>query len=207
MTDQELKDLVASLAISQAKTDKMIKELFESQAKTDKQLKETDEMMKRQIKELFESQAKTDEMIKKISEQIGGIGNNQGAVAEEYFYNSLKKKMKLLNMKFDDIGLNWTRSKRGLQDEFDIILINGKSVALIEVKYKAHKNDIEKLDKKIKNFKKLFTEYSHLKLYAGIASFNIYEEAKELAKQKGYFVLKRNGNVIEEYVADSLKAV
>ena len=67
------------------------------------------------------------------------------------------------------------------------------------------KNDINKLDKKIKNFRKLFPEYSHLKLYAGIASFHIYEDAKELAKQKGYFVLQRNGNIIEEYVADELK--
>jgi len=41
--------------------------------------------------------------------------------------------------------------------------------------------------------------------YAGIASFHIYEEAKELAYQKGYFVLKRNGNVVEEYATDSLK--
>jgi len=154
---------------------------------------------------LFESQAETDEQLKKLAEQIGGIGNNQGAVAEEYFYNSLKEKMKLFGMEFDDIGLNWKKSKKEIEDEFDIILINGKNIALIEVKYKAHKNDVEKLDKKIKNFRKLFPEYSHLKLYAGIASFHIYEEAKELAKQKGYFVLKRNGNVIEEYVADNLK--
>ena len=180
MSDQELKDLVASIAISQAKTDE--------------QLKKTDEQLK-----------KTDEQLKKLAEQIGGIGNNQGAVAEEYFYNSLKKKMKILNMEFDDIGLNWIRSTRKLQDEFDIILINGKSIALIEVKYKAHKNDVEKLDKKVENFRKLFPEYSHLKLYAGIASFHIYEEIKELAKQKGYFVLQRNGSIIEEYIADELK--
>jgi len=194
MTDQELKDLVASLAISQAKTDEELNKLKEAQLKTDEQLKKTDEQLK-----------KTDEQLKKLAEQIGGIGNNQGAVAEEYFYNSLKGKMKLLDMEFDDIGLNWKKSKKDIEDEFDIVLTNGKNIALIEVKYKAHRNDVEKLDKKVKNFRKLFPEYSHLKLYAGIASFHIYEEAKELACQKGYFVLKRNGNVVEEYVADSLK--
>ena len=184
MTDQELKDLIASLAM---KTDEELNRLKEAQLKTDEQLK------------------KTDEQLKKLAEQVGGIGNNQGAVAEEYFYNSLKEKMKLLGMEFDDIGLNWKKSKKGIEDEFDIVLINGKNIALIEVKYKAHKNDVERLDKKVKNFRKLFPEYSHLKLYAGIASFHIYEVAKELAKQKGYFVLKRNGNVIEEYVAESLE--
>ena len=114
--------------------------------------------------------------------------------------------MKLLDMKFNDIGLNWRKSKKDLEDEFDIILTNGKNIALIEVKYKAHKRDVEKLDKKVKNFRKLFPEYSHLKLYAGIATFHIYKDAKELAKEKGYFILKRNGNVIEEYVAENLKA-
>ena len=187
MTDRELKDLVASIAVAQAKTDEELNKRKEAQLKTDEQLK------------------KTDEQLKKLAEQVGGIGNNQGAVAEEYFYNSLKEKMRLLGMEFNDIGLNWRKSKNGIEDEFDIILTNGKTMAIIEVKYKAHKNDVEKLDKKIKNFRKLFPEYSHLKLYAGIASFHIYEDAKELAKQKGYFVLQRNGNIIEEYVADELK--
>ena len=39
MTDQELKDLVASLAVSQAETKKRFKE-------TDKQFKETDKQLK-----------------------------------------------------------------------------------------------------------------------------------------------------------------
>jgi len=173
MSDKELKDLVASLALSQAKTDEQLK--------------------------------KTDEQLKKLAEQISGIGNNQGAVAEEFFYNSLQNRMELLGMKFDDILLNLHKSRRGLQDEFDIVLINGKNIVLIEVKYKAHKNDIEKLEKKIKNFRKLFPEYSNLKLYAGIATFHIYEEAEEFAKEKGYFILKRKGDVLEEYKADKLK--
>jgi len=198
MTDNELKDLIAQLAI---KTDKELNKLKEAQLKTDEQLKKTDEELNR----LREAQLKTDEQLRKLAEQIGGIGNNQGAVAEEYFYNSLKERMKLLNIKFDDIGLNWKKSKNGIEDEFDIILVNSKYIAIIEVKYKAHKNDVEKLDKKIENFRRLFPEYSHLKLYAGVASFHIYEEAKELAKQKGYFVLQRNGNIIEEYTTDNLK--
>ncbi|KAK3582526.1 hypothetical protein CHS0354_024076 [Potamilus streckersoni] len=77
MSDQELKHIVASLAISikevsaqikelsvsQKKTDEQIKELFASQKKTDAQQKKTDE----QIKELFASQKKTDEQIKELS--------------------------------------------------------------------------------------------------------------------------------------------
>lgn len=58
-----------------------------------------------------------------------------------------------------------------LQDEFDIILINGTSVAIIEIKYKVRPNDIEKLFKKMENFRILFPIYKNYKLYAGMAGF------------------------------------
>ncbi|KAK3605149.1 hypothetical protein CHS0354_000818 [Potamilus streckersoni] len=84
MSDQELKHIVASLAISikevsaqikelsasQKKTDEQIKELFASQKKTDAQQKKTDAQQKKtdeQIKELSASQKKTDEQIKELS--------------------------------------------------------------------------------------------------------------------------------------------
>jgi len=57
MTDQELKDLVASLAISQAETDKQMKETTEQfrklaieSDKTTEQMKKTDERLDKQFK-------------------------------------------------------------------------------------------------------------------------------------------------------------
>ena len=180
MSDQELKDLVASLAIAQAETDKQLKE-------TDKQLKETDRKLN------------------KIAKLIGNIANNQGDVAEEYFINSLEDKMELLGIKFDVISPNLYRKKGKIEDEYDIVLVNGEAIAIIEVKYKVHENDVKKLDKKIETFKELFPEYSNLKLYVGIAGFKIYKRAKEYAKEKGYFILQRKGDIIETY-APNLKA-
>ena len=43
---------------------------------------------------------------------------------------------------------------------------------LIEVKYKAHKNDVEKLiTKKYENFKILYPEYKYYNHHLGLASF------------------------------------
>ena len=179
MTDQELKDLVASLAIAQAETDKQLK-------KTDKQLKETDRKLN------------------KVAKLVGAIGNNQGDVAEEYFINSLEDNMELLGIKFDKILSNLTTRKNNIEDEYDIVLVNGESIAIIEVKYKVHENDVKKLDKKIETFKDLFPEYSNLKLYAGIAGFKVYKKAKEYAKEKGYFILQRKGDIVQTY-APSLR--
>ena len=48
MTDYELKELVASLAVSQKETDRQLKQTDKQLKQTDKQLKQTD----RQLKEL-----------------------------------------------------------------------------------------------------------------------------------------------------------
>jgi hypothetical protein len=142
MTDQELKDLVASLA--------------EAQKKTDKQLK------------------KTDETIKKLSQMYGGASNNQGKVAEEFFFNSLKHEPVLGGIRFDYIDKNITRSKGDLQEEYDIILVNGKIVYLIEVKYNFHQKEMETfLERKYLNFPKLYPEYSRFEIRLVLASFSI----------------------------------
>ena len=201
MTDKELKELVASLVVSQ-------KELIESQKRTDEQLKKTDE----QIDKLMESQqmtdeqlSKTDKKLDKLAKMLGSIGNNQGEVAEEYFINSLKDRLKIGNLHFDYLLQNVHLQTKKINDEFDILLINDKNIALIEVKYKVHPNVIDSLDKKIEHLK-LMKEYKNYKIYAGVAGFKIPDDVIKKAKKKGYFVLKRNGNVIEEYTKNLIPA-
>ena len=71
MTDQDLKDLVAGLAISQARTDEHIQELKASQAKTDAQLAKTDAQL-----------AKTDAQLAKTDAQlaVNGFRGSDGSI-------------------------------------------------------------------------------------------------------------------------------
>ena len=131
MTDQELKDLVVGLAISQAKTDEQMKC----------------------------NEAK----LTKMGVLLGNISNNQGDVAEEFFYNSLEDKKDLAGIHYDFIDKNWKSSTKTLRDEFDIVMVNGKDIAIIEVKYKAHEKDLEKLlTQKHTNFRELFPIYEEM---------------------------------------------
>jgi len=186
MTDQELKDLVASLAVAQAETDKQLKETAEQMKETDRQLKETDRKLK------------------SIGIQLGNMSKNQGDVAEEYFVNSLKDTLQLANMNFDMLLKNVGLQTKNIRDEFDIILVNGESVAIIEVKYKVHPKDLEKLPTKIEHFK-LLPQYKDYKIYAGIAGFYVPDEVINEAQNQGYFVLQRKGDIIKSYT-DNLKA-
>jgi phage anti-repressor protein len=165
----------------------------------------TKEDLAQAILDLKSSQAKTDEQmketqktLKKVSKLVGNISNNQGNIAEEFFYNSFKAKPTLNNIKYDFVDKNVTRSKNKIEDEYDILLVNGKDIAIIETKYKAHSNDIEKLiNKKYENFKKLYPEYKDYNHHLGLASFNMNDEVKESASKNNVILIQRKGDLIE----------
>ena len=179
MTDDELKTLVASLAVSQKETDKQFKE-------TNKQFKETDKQMK-----------ETDRKLDKVAKMLGGIGANQGDIAEEFFYNSLIANNHLGQLKFDDVTRNMEKHRGKIQEEYDIFLTNGEAIAIIEVKYKAHLNDINKLERKFNHFKQLFPIYKNYKLYGAMASFHFNQETKNALLEQGYFVIERKGELMK----------
>jgi Holliday junction resolvase-like predicted endonuclease len=171
MTDDELKALVASLAVDS-------KNMHEAQKATDEQMKRTDEKLER------------------IGINLGNIGKNQGDVAEEFFFQSLIKDNHLGKIHFDDVVKNMEKHRGQIQEEYDLVMTNGDAIAVVEVKYKAHKNDLDKLDRKMKNFKKLFPIYQAFKQYGAIAAFHINDDAKEEALRRGYFVLQRSGDLV-----------
>ena len=180
MTDDELKELVASLAVSQKQTDE--------------QMKRTDEQMKR-----------TDKKLERVGVRLGNISNNQGDVAEEFFYNSLIKNNQLGSITFDDITKNMEKHRGNIQEEYDLFMTNGDSIAIVEVKYKAHINDLDKLDRKFNNFKKLFPIYKDYKLYGALAAFHMNDDAKEETLKRGYFALQRTGDLFSSENSEYLK--
>ena len=182
MTDQELKDLVASLAIDS-------KNLHAAQMETRKQIEATSEQMKHNDKMLTDK-------LNRMGITLGNVTNNQGDVAEEFFFNSLANAPHLGSIYFDDIEKNGHKRRGKTEEEYDLIMTNGDVVGIVEVKYKAHENDLDRLDRKMQNFKKLFPIYQNYKQYGAIAAFHINDDAKEAALSRGYFVLQRSGDVV-----------
>ncbi len=171
MTDDELKALVASLALDS-------KNLHEAQKATDEQMKRTDAKLER------------------IGINLGNITNNQGDVAEEFFFNSLANDTHLGAIRFDDIGKNTHKRRGTIEEKYDIIMTNGDAIGIVKVKYKAHLNDLHKLERKMRHFKQLFPVYQKYRQYGASASFHINDEAKQEALARGYFVLQRCGELV-----------
>ncbi len=193
MTDEELKELVASLAIKSDRLDAQQQKTDEQMRKTDEQMRKTDEQMR-----------KTNDTLKSIGIQLGNMSRNQGDVAEEFFFNSLANDTHLGAIHFDDIAKNEHKRRGKTEEEYDIVMTNGNAIGIVEVKYKAHINDLEKLERKMKNFKTLFPWFENYKLYGAMASFHINDDAKSEALNRGFFVLQRSGDLIHTDAAENL---
>ena len=216
-TDQQMKrtgeqlkrteELIRLNAISQKETKEQMKRADEQFKRTDEQFKRTDEQLKRtdeQLKRTDEQLKRTDEKLERIGITVGNIGQNQGDVAEEFFLHSLMKDNRLGSIRFDDVVKNMEKHRGRIHEEYDLVMTNGNAIGIVEVKYKAHIKDLDKLDRKMKHFKPLFPIYESFRQYGAIAAFHINEDAKHEALERGYFVLQRSGDLVHTESAENL---
>jgi len=217
MTDEELKSLVASLAVEGRETDRRLKEteriLKENSEKTDRQMKETDRQMKetergidmvsKHIDRVSKHIDRVSEQINGVSKQMGGINENIGHHAEEFFQNIFADSKVFGGIKFDDIILNMAYKGKAGEVEFDIFLENGNSVALIEVKNRIHPDFVKKLaEERINRFHKCFPMYKGYDIYLGIAGFSFDKAVLEEAKKYGVGIIRQVGEGIEVNAKD-----
>ena len=151
---------------------------------TDRRMKETDRQMQ-----------ETDRRMKELQITVGGIANNQGLFAEEFFFNSFENgRQNFFGEQFDEItkNLKGTESK----DEFDIVMLNGHSVGLVEVKFKAHEKDLPKVIHKAEMFRKNFPKYQNHKIYLGLASMAFYPKLEHECLEKGIAIVKQVGDTV-----------
>lgn len=162
-----------------------------------KSSRELDKSIKKEREERLQSSKDFDERMKKLDRQLGNIGNNNGDIAEDFFFNGLEKKKRIGAMIFDFIDRNVKRKYKKLEGEYDIILTNSDTIAIVEVKYKFHPDDVNDLyNRKIPNFRKLFPIYKDFKIYGAIAGLCMPDDTKKSAIEKGFFVLTQSGDNI-----------
>ena len=185
---------------SRAEAEKSRAEFEQSRAEAEKSRTEFEQLhieSERLHAEAVKSRKVAEKRLKKLEELTGSIANNQGSFAEEYFYNAFEdKEQNFFGEKFDDIQKNIKNSWQGIQDEYDIVLYNHVSVALVEVKFKAHSNDIPVVLKKPETFRFLFPAYKDFKIYLGLASMSFYPELEQECIDQGIAVIKQLGDKV-----------
>jgi uncharacterized protein (UPF0216 family) len=189
----ETREQIRELAADRKETDKQIKELAADRKETDKKNKEiSDDVWK---------------SIKAMNKHIGGITKSLGEMAEETIYNVLEKDMTFCNVKFYDIDRRRKRKNKSLnlESEFDIILENGDTLAIIEVKNKVKSENVSEFaTTKLEIFRKLFPIYKNYKIILGIGGVTFENDAIEEAKKNGIGIIKAIGDKVE-YYTDGIK--
>ncbi len=176
MTDDELKQLVASLAVAQEHTDKQIGELRVSQQETDRQLKETNRQLRRQLKEL--------------GKQIGGLGEKFGGFTEGMAFPSMSK---ILTDQFGmEVVTPRVKVKRGGEkmelDVFAYANSERNEAFVVEVKSHLRPEGIDQLKAMLGNFRKFFPEHNNKKLYGMLAVVDAPDDPRQEALSEGLYM-------------------
>jgi len=166
----------------------------------DKEMKESRAAFE---KEMAESRADFKQRMNALNEMIGGVGNSNGMAAEELFYNTLYNGDKnIFGEQFDVCyrNLNFNDKKKKKRNEFDIILVNCKSMALVEVKYKARREDVQQIIDKVPDFKTYFPYYNCHQVYLGLAAMSFDKGVETVCANNGIAILRQVGDeVLVEY--------
>ena len=190
MTDQELKDLVASLAISHQK---MAEESALSRQELNKALMETDKAIKETDKTIKELSKETDKAIRELSKQIGGIANKFGSFTEGLALPSMTK---ILSEKFGMTTINPSvrvKDKNGHEHEIDVLAYaNGEinTAFIVEVKSHLREEGIEQLLRQCRNFPVLFPELADKKLYGILAAVDANQQLQQKVLAHGLYFAK-----------------
>jgi hypothetical protein len=199
---------VASYLATLRETERMFKEkhiefdrfLTEKFAETDRQIKKNDRIIMKKFAETDRRMKETDRQMKGLQQLVGGIGNNNGDMAEEYFFNAFKKNKTFANQTFDKVLRNKWIDTDDWKAEFDLLLLNGKSAVIIEVKYKADYNiKIQKLVSRVRPFKALFPEYKSHNIYLGVAAMSFNKYLVQELRETGIATIHQVGNKMVVY--------
>ncbi|MEI6706802.1 MAG: DUF3782 domain-containing protein [Methylococcales bacterium] len=187
MTDQELKDLVASLSINQQK---MAEEAAISRKNLSEELAESSKKLN---EELSKSRKEVDKALKELSKQIGGIANKFGSFTEGLALPSMTK---ILTEKFGMTTINPSvrvRDKNGNEQEIDVLAYaNGEinTAFIVEVKSHLREDGIEQLLKQCRDFPVLFPELAHKKLYGILAAVDANQQLQQKVLAHGLYFAK-----------------
>lgn len=155
--------------------DQRLKKMYaESDARHEKRIKKWSENFEKEKREADQRKKESDERLAKLEKLVGGIGNSNGEMAENFFYNAFRKDKIFMDEKYDHIQKGYFSSHDPYKWEFDIIFYNGTNVAIIETKYNAKPDniDIEILISRIGLFKRYSPAYKNHKFYLGVAAMS-----------------------------------
>ncbi len=193
MTNLELKEFVASLAVQQAETGRQIRE---SQAKTDRQIAKTD----RQI-------AETDQQIKELGKQLGGLGQKFGGFTEGMAFPSMQK---ILRKRFgmDVVSVRNISRKNGRSLEIDVLAYANREVNevyVVEVKSHLREDGLQQMLRILREFHEFYPGHEDKKVYGILAAVDVPDDLRERVLNQGIYLASIHDDTFEIRVPETFQ--
>lgn len=203
MTDQELKDLVASLAEKHAA-------LAESQQETDRRLRESLEETDRRIRESREETDRqlqeTGQFLREVGKQIGGLGDKFGSFTEGLALPSMTR---ILQERFgmQVISPRVIARNNGHSLEVDVLAYSNTSddVYVVEVKSHLREDSLEQMRRILRDFRSFFPVHRDKKIYGILAAVDAPEEIRNRVLREGIYLARVHDGHFEVQVPETFQ--
>jgi hypothetical protein len=188
MTDQELKDLFASIGVQQAALVEAQRETERRHQETDQTLKETQQETARQF---LESKQEADRQMKELRQQLGGLSDKFGSFTEGLALPSMTK---ILTQRFgmDVIAPRIRARNNGHSLELDVFAYSnsGDSVYVVEVKSHLREEALDQMRRILREFRDFFPAHRDKKVYGIIAAVDAPDELRNRVLAEGFYLAK-----------------
>ena len=169
----------------------------EAEARFDREMALSNAAFEKRNAEFEKQRIETNRQLQELSKSINGISKSNGLFAEEYFFNSFEKgKSTFFGETFDDIERNIKGIEPGFKDEYDILLINGNAVGIIEVKYKGRIDDIPDIINKAHTFRVNYPKYQNHRVYLALATMMFNQRLEDECIKQGIAIVKQVGDKV-----------
>ena len=191
MSDKELKELVASLAIAQRETAEQIKQANERMAASRTEVD----------KRMAASRAEVDKQIKQTQKQLGELGNKWGTFTEGMAMASLERIL-FETFKIPTTSQRVKKRMNGESIEMDAFGYENSTVntaVIVEIKSHLRDDSVEQIERIMEDFPRFFPDHADKKLYGIIACVHAPDNIKNLLRKKGIYLAVLHDDIFELY--------
>ncbi len=161
-----------------------------SREETDRHLRELSRMIKESKRE---ADRRIQETWRQINKLDGKYGNLWGDLVEALIQGNLIEALNRAGLDLKKTIPNYTGRLNSRIREYDLIALNGREIVVVEAKSTLEQKKADKFLEVMAEFKEYCPEFSHLVVYAGMASLRASAEAVKYVIDKGMFMILVKG--------------
>ncbi len=203
MSWEDIKTLVAELAVQSKETDRRFQETDRRFQETDRRFQETDRRFQETERLMKERSAETDrkfqetrELVENLSRRFGDLGNRLGEFVEAMVEPALVELFRARGLDVSEVHRRVTSRRGGDAIEIDLLVVDDDTAVAVECKSRLTQEEVERHVARMEKFKRLLPRYADMRIHGAVAGMVVDEEAADAGQAAGLWVLAQSGETV-----------